>query len=68
SLKIFSAVRKGGVSDLPNGSILTDNKTYIDVVVEDGFISLQKIQLSGKKMMGVEEFLRGKKVEGDIVE
>lgn len=68
SLKIFSAVRKGGVSNLPNGSIVTDNKTYIDIVVDDGFISLQQLQLSGKKMMSVDEFLRGKKVEGCTVE
>lgn len=68
TLKIFSAVRKGGVSDLPNGSILTDNITYLDIVVDDGFISLQNIQLSGKKRMGIEEFLRGRKVEGAILE
>ena len=41
------------------GNILTDSKTHISIAVADGFILLQEIQLSGKKKMLVDEFLRG---------
>ncbi len=68
TLKIYTAMRKGGVSNLPNGSILTDNKTYLDVVVDDGYISLQNVQLSGRKRMDIEEYLRGRKIEGSTLE
>lgn len=41
----------------------TDNKTYLKISCSDGYVFLKEIQLEGKKRMGIEEFLRGTKVE-----
>ena len=43
----------------PCGSIKTDGKNYIHVYTANGAISLQTLQLAGKKRMNVEDFLRG---------
>ena len=41
------------------GTILTDNKTLLDVVVHDGIIRITDLQLSGKKRMKTIDFLNG---------
>lgn len=59
-VKIYEAtiapVQKEGV---PYGTIDTDGKHYIYVYTADGALSLQTLQLAGKKRMAVEDFLRG---------
>lgn len=47
---------------LPCGTIETDGKHYIHVHTSEGVLSLRTLQLSGKKRMGVEDFLRGFKL------
>lgn len=41
------------------GEYETDKKTFIRYAAADGYISLQEIQMEGKKKLPVEEFLRG---------
>jgi methionyl-tRNA formyltransferase len=41
------------------GIINTDGKTYLNVTVNGGIISIKTLQLEGKKKLGIEEFLRG---------
>ena len=51
------------------GKIITDNKTTLQVSVQDGFIEILDIQLSGKKRMKVKDFLNGftpKSPKGDL--
>ncbi len=43
----------------PNGSLLTDNKTFLKVYCEDGLVEITDIQLQGKKRITIAEFLRG---------
>ncbi|WDF56872.1 methionyl-tRNA formyltransferase [Mucilaginibacter sp. KACC 22063] len=63
TLKIFKAEKESGeVNDAP-GSYSTDGKTYLKFAGTDGYVSLTDLQLEGKKRMGVEEFLRGYKVQ-----
>ncbi len=45
--------------DIRSGSILTDGRQYLKIAVRDGFIDIQRLQLAGKKQLGIEEFLRG---------
>lgn len=40
-------------------SIWTDNKTAMNIACRDGYISVHKLQVEGKKAMLTEEFLRG---------
>lgn len=46
-----------------NGShLFTDNKHVLLFKTTDGWLSIDELQLEGKKRMGIEEFLRGTKV------
>jgi len=47
------------------GTIVSDDSTYLKVSVNDGFIDILNLQLSGKNRMGIKEFLRGFKDIGD---
>jgi methionyl-tRNA formyltransferase len=44
------------------GEIDTDNKTYLRVKTQDGWISILEFQPEGKKRLSVEEFFRGNKI------
>lgn len=46
-------------SDAVVGQLITDRKTMLKIGVEDGFIRILSIQLSGKKRITAEELLRG---------
>lgn len=41
------------------GTIVSDGKKYIKIASNDGYLNLHEIQLSGKRKMKVDEFLRG---------
>lgn len=45
------------------GSILTDNKTYLHIGCQNGYIGIKSMQFAGKKAMSIEEILRGYKFE-----
>ena len=58
-LKIFTALKIVKQSSSLPGNYLTDEKTYLYFATSDGYISLQDIQLEGKKRMLITDFLRG---------
>jgi methionyl-tRNA formyltransferase len=58
SLKIFFA-EFSPVSGLIPGTVSTDGKTMLKIAASDGWLKLTDLQLSGKKRMKTEEFLRG---------
>jgi methionyl-tRNA formyltransferase len=45
------------------GEYDTDGKTYLNFITADGSVSVTELQLEGKKRMGIEEFLRGNKLD-----
>ena len=59
--KVESTV-DGRQSTVGCGQIETDNKTYLRVKTQDGWISILEFQPEGKKRMSVEEFFRGNKI------
>ena len=63
-LKIFASDVEPCAPDLPIGTVVTDSKNFLKVVVKDGFISLTEVQQAGKKRMPVADFLRGKPLFG----
>ena len=65
ALKVYQAEKHPASHNQAVGTILTDAKSYIDIVVEDGYIRLLDLQLAGKKRMGVKDFLNGNKQIGD---
>jgi methionyl-tRNA formyltransferase len=62
--KVFQvkSIVDGRQSPVGSGEIETDNKTYLKVKTQDGWISILEFQPEGKKKMSVEEFFRGNKI------
>lgn len=44
------------------GQIITDNKNYLYIKTQDGWVSIDDLQPEGKKRMAVREFFRGNKI------
>lgn len=65
ALKIYASEKRPAVHDYPVGTLRTDQKSYLDVAVEDGFLRLLSIQLAGKKRLPVADFLNGFKRIGE---
>lgn len=59
-IKIFKAqlVKQESHVSKP-GHIYTDSKTYVHVLTAHGIISIEEVQLEGKKRMSIVDFLRG---------
>ncbi len=59
SLKIFDATYEIQSHNRPIGSIISDGKKTFQIATKDGYLSLNNIQLSGKKRMDTNALLRG---------
>ena len=59
TLKIYKAEAIVMAHKEQPGTLLTDNKTYLQFACQAGLISVLELQLEGKKKMKVDEFLRG---------
>lgn len=58
-LKIFRSKKEFQHHELKPGNFITDKKTYLKFSANGGFIHCLEVQISGKKRMSIEEFLRG---------
>lgn len=58
-MKVFRATMLANTSSEGDGTIVTDNKTYLYIALPGGFLSLDEVQLSGKKRMPMADLLRG---------
>lgn len=63
TLKIFKTEKLSRKHDHKVGDIMTDGKKTFDVFVDGGLLRIRELQLSGKKRMITEEFLRGFRLE-----
>ena len=59
SMKIFLTGKISEEHNFLPGSIISDNKSYINIATKDGYINLTVIQIQGKKQMPVKELLNG---------
>lgn len=59
SLKIFKSKYESEEHQHKAGTIVTGNSQFLKVAIADGFIHITRLQLAGKKQLGIEEFLRG---------
>jgi methionyl-tRNA formyltransferase len=59
TVKVYKARKVG-----QNGEkeMLSDSKTYLYLKTADGYISIEELQMEGKKRMDIEEFLRGNRI------
>jgi len=67
-MKVFRAEREMATHDLTASEIVTDNKKYLKIATQDGFINLLKIQPSKRKKMDVRSFLNGYEVNAKQVD
>lgn len=60
-VKIFKTAKLDAVKpqDAELGFVLTDGKSYLNVVTIDGLLGIEELQLSGKKRMCAKDFLNG---------
>jgi methionyl-tRNA formyltransferase len=65
SLKIFDAIAHKESHPHPAGKIVTDNKSFLNIYLPGGYISVEELQLSGKNRVKIKDFLNGLKIEGD---
>ena len=65
-VKIYEATKETSGNSGNIGDLITDGKSYLKVRTSDGYISIQTLQLSGKKKMAVSDFLRGFKYENGM--
>ena len=65
-MKIFAASKEFCTHQYAVGTLLTDHKTYLKVALEDGYLNILTLQLSGKKRMEVNDFLRGFRADGSM--
>ncbi|MCL4127361.1 UNVERIFIED_CONTAM: hypothetical protein GTU68_041055 [Idotea baltica] len=57
--KVFKSKMEMNNNTPEAGTLKTDNKTFIKVATQDGWLHLIDLQLAGKKRMRVEDLLRG---------
>lgn len=66
-VKIFKASVEYADHKLEPGTILSDNKNYLKIACEDGFLQIIDLQLAGKKRLEITSFLRGFPNAGNYV-
>lgn len=59
SLKIFRTKVEKCDHAFPVEKLISDSKSFLKIAVIDGLISLETLQIAGKKRMEIDEFLRG---------
>ena len=59
SLKIYRAEAFEEKHALLSGTILSDEKTFLKVAANGGFIAIKELQLPGKNKLVIHEFLKG---------
>ena len=64
NFKVYQAsvVNRPGDGKHP-GEYITDNKNYLYVRAQDGWIAVEELQPEGKKRMRIDDFFRGNKLE-----
>jgi methionyl-tRNA formyltransferase len=65
-------ILKTGISDEPNeghapGTILTDNKRYLKIACEDGYLAILDLKMQGKKRMDIKSFLNGYEISSQQI-
>lgn len=63
-LKIFGSEMEVGPTPVGTGRVVTDNKRFLKIATNDGFIHLTQVQQAGKKAMPIADFLRGTPLNG----
>ncbi|MEO8147992.1 MAG: methionyl-tRNA formyltransferase [Bacteroidia bacterium] len=63
TIKIFKADKIIDLTRMFTGEVFSDDKTYFNIPCNGGYLTIEELQIPGKKRMKVDEFLRGHKVD-----
>lgn len=63
--KIFTSAYSIEKHNLEAGTFVSDNKSFLKVATQDGFVSILELQMQGKKRMAIKDFLNGFKFNTD---
>lgn len=63
SLKVFKGQFEKAKHQQEFKSLISDQKTFLKVAIQDGYYLLEEIQIEGKKRIKIEDFLRGYQLE-----
>lgn len=63
--KIFTSAYSVEKHNLAAGTFVSDNKSFLKVATQDGFVSILELQMQGKKRMAIKDFLNGFKFNTD---
>jgi len=66
TIKIYGSIPETKSHNYKPGTLITDQKQFLKVACNDGFLSITDLQLAGKNRMGIEEFLRGNRDIRDL--
>lgn len=66
-LKIYQSRIEYSADEIDCGSLKTDNKTFLKVKCDNGWVYLEDIQLESKKRMNIRDFLRGFQIENHYI-
>ena len=58
-LKVYESEIELLEHDYKAGTVISDNKSYLKAAGSDGYLILKDVQLTGKKRMGIKDFLNG---------
>jgi methionyl-tRNA formyltransferase len=58
-LKIFKAEKINKTPAVAAGAFETDEKTFLQIACNNGYLNLLNVQLEGKKRLDIKDFLRG---------
>lgn len=61
-IKLFSTSKDLNAAGAEPGTLITDNKTFLNVATADGCLSVLELQPAGKSKMKIKDFLNGFKI------
>jgi methionyl-tRNA formyltransferase len=64
-VKIYRTTKSATNNKYPPAKFITDGKSELAVTTSDGLLHILEVQQAGKKVMKIEEFLRGFRVNSD---
>lgn len=65
-------ILKSGISDEENinhppGTIITDNKRYLKIACNDGYLAILELKMQGKKKMDIKSLLNGYEIKTKLI-
>jgi methionyl-tRNA formyltransferase len=64
-VKIYKTAKSFADKNAGTSVIDTDGKSYLSVTTTDGVLQIKEIQQAGKRIMNIEDFLRGFRISSD---